>query len=246
MRTKPNFYKNRVALNVLANTLENAVECYEAAEHHAIIGLLSSNYETDDLAIEDFKRYQSALDNAISIGLGAGNPNQSNMVARLSGALKPQHVNQVFTGIGNTRGRLGDADTYINGLVSPTGTVGFVNIGTGPISSKNDPVVVSVQGAIDLLKDMGANTIKYFPMKGLAHLDEYREVCRLCAQNDFGLEPTGGIDLDNFEILLQIALDANVKEIIPHVYSSIIDPTTNNTRVEDVKTLFGIIKKLVK
>ncbi len=46
------------------------------------------------------KKYQQATNNALSIGLGAGDPNQSQMVTRLAEVLQPQHVNQVFTGVG--------------------------------------------------------------------------------------------------------------------------------------------------
>jgi uncharacterized protein (TIGR03581 family) len=43
------------------------------------------------------------------------------------------------------------------------------------------------------------------------------------------IEPTGGIDLDNFGIILQSCLEAGVPRVMPHVYSSIIDPQTGNT-----------------
>ncbi len=42
----------------------------------------SKNYETDEAAIDDMKKYQAATNNALSVGLGAGDPNQSQMVAR--------------------------------------------------------------------------------------------------------------------------------------------------------------------
>ena len=59
------------------------------------------------------------------------------------------------------------------------------------------------------------------------------------------MEPTGGIDLDNFKEILSIAVHAGVKKVIPHVYSSIIDKETGLTNVEDVKTLYAIIKEVV-
>jgi uncharacterized protein (TIGR03581 family) len=161
------------------------------------------------------KKYQEATNNALSVGLGAGDPNQSQMVSRISGELQPQHVNQVFTGVGTSRALLGQEETIINGLVSPTGKVGYVNIATGPLSSKGPEGVVPIETAITLLQDMGGSSIKYFPMKGLAHKEE----------------------------ILQIAVDAGVKKIIPHVYSSIIDSETGDTRPEDVKRLLEMCKK---
>lgn len=90
---------------------------------------------------------------------------------------------------------------------------------------------------------MGGSSIKFFPMKGLAHEEEFKAVAKACAENDFDLEPTGGITLDNFEEIVKIAVDAGVKRIIPHVYSSIIDKETGDTRPEDVAKLYEIIKK---
>lgn len=242
----PNYLEERICLNVLANSVENAKECYEAAEGHVILGVLSKNYATDEAAIEDMQRYQAATNNALSVGLGAGDPNQSQMVSRLAQVLQPQHVNQVFTGVGTARALLGQNETVINGLVSPTGTPGLVNIATGPLSSQAAPGIVPIETAIALLKDIGGSSIKFFNMKGLAHLEEYRVVAKACAANDFYLEPTGGIDLDNFAEVLQIAVDAGVQKIIPHVYSSIIDKTTGDTKVADVKTLLDLMKVSLK
>lgn len=242
----PNYLDERICLNVLANSVENAKECYEAAEGHVVLGVLSKNYASDEAAIEDMKKYQDATNNALSVGLGAGDPNQSQMVSRISAVLQPQHVNQVFTGVGTSRALLGQKDTVINGLVSPTRKVGYVNIATGPLSSQAPSGEVPIETAIQLLKDMGGSSIKYFPMKGLAHKEEYQAVAKACAENDFYLEPTGGIDLSNFEEIVQIAVDAGVKKIIPHVYSSIIDSATGDTKPEDVKTLLEMMKNTLK
>ena len=245
MKKTPNFYQDRICLNVLANSVENAKECYEAAEGNIVLGVLSKNYATDEAAIEDMKKYQEATDNALSVGLGAGDPNQSDMVIRLSEKLQPQHVNQVFTGVGGSRSTLKQSDTFVNGLISPTGKVGVVNIATGPLSSTGEAAEVSIETAINMLKDMGGSSIKFFSMDGLKHIEEYREIAKKCAELDFALEPTGGIDLENFEEIVQIAVDAGVKKIIPHIYSSIIDSETGDTRPEDVKVLYNIVKKIL-
>lgn len=243
MKKTPNYLEDRICLNVLANSVQNAIDCYKAADKHVVLGVLSKKYPTDEEAIRDMELYQAATENALSVGLGAGDPNQSQMVSRISAKLQPQHINQVFTGVGASRALVGQDDTIVNGLVSPTGKVGLVNIATGPLSSQEPAGEVSIETAIALLKDMGGSSIKFFNMKGLAHIEEYKAVAKACAENDFYLEPTGGIDLENFEEIVQIAVDAGVKKIIPHVYSSIIDPETGDTRPEDVKTLLSLIKK---
>ncbi len=73
-----------------------------------------------------------------------------------------------------SRALLGQNDSVVNGLVSPTGTVGMVKISTGPLSSNAPDGIVPVETAIALLKDFGGSSIKYFPMGGLKCRDEYR------------------------------------------------------------------------
>ncbi|WEV43598.1 KDGP aldolase family protein [Lactobacillus sp. ESL0684] len=245
MKLTPNYYKDRVALNVLAGSVDNAKDIYQAAEGHVICGVLTKNYPDNRTCVTDMKKYQTAVDNAISVGLGAGDPNQSLMVSEVSKILQPQHVNQVFTGVAQSRTMLGQSETVVNGLVSPTGKVGYVNIATGPFSSQVKTAEVPIVAAIAMLKDMGGSSIKYFPMKGLKHKDEYMYLAKACAANDFSLEPTGGIDLENFQTILEIAVEAGVKKIIPHVYSSIIDKDTGLTKPADVAKLFVMIKTVV-
>ena len=59
------------------------------------------------------------------------------------------------------------------------------------------------------------------------------------------MEPTGGIDLENFEEIMHIILDAGVPKVIPHVYSSIIDKATGDTRIADVERLLAMVKAMV-
>ncbi|MFJ3457710.1 KDGP aldolase family protein [Scandinavium goeteborgense] len=245
MKLTPNIYRDRVCLNVLAGSKANASDVYEAAEGHVLVGVLSKNYPDVATAVADMREYAALIDNALSVGLGAGDPNQSEMVSQISREVQPQHVNQVFTGVATSRALLGQNETVVNGLVSPTGTPGMVKISTGPLSSKEQDGIVPVDTAIALLKDMGCSSIKYFPMGGLKCRDEYQVVAEACARHDFWLEPTGGIDLENYSEILKIALDAGVKKVIPHIYSSIIDKDSGNTRPADVRTLLEMTKKLV-
>lgn len=41
MKLTPNFYRDRVCLNVLAGSRANASAIYEAAEGHVLVGVLS-------------------------------------------------------------------------------------------------------------------------------------------------------------------------------------------------------------
>ncbi|MDE1190074.1 MAG: KDGP aldolase family protein [Pantoea sp.] len=245
MTLTPNFYQGRLCLNVLAGSKQNARDIWQAAEGHVLVGVLSKNYATTEAAIDDMREYAALIDNAISVGLGAGDPNQSAMVSAIAAAIQPQHVNQVFTGVATSRALLGQNETVVNGLISPTGTPGLVKISTGPRSAQGPDAIIPIASAIALLQDMGGSSVKYFPMGGLKAVDEYRAVAEACARHDFWLEPTGGIDLSNFEEIVRIALEAGVSKVIPHVYSSIIDSATGDTRIDDVRQLLATCKKLL-
>lgn len=243
MRTAPMFYKDTVCINVLGGSKQNAADIYEAAEGNIVVGLLSSNYQSVDAAVDDMYEYAQRIDNAISLGLGAGNPKQSDMVTTIAKSLQPQHVNQGFTGVAATRAYLNQNNTFINGMIGPTGTPGLVKISTGPLSSAGEDAIIPIETAILMIKDMGGNSVKFFPMHGLERLEEYRAIAQACAKLDFGIEPTGGIDLNNYEAILTIAIEAGVSKIIPHIYSSIIDAASGETRPKDVSILLDITKK---
>lgn len=239
-----NFYKGRVCLNCLTNSVDNAKAIYEVAKGHVAVGILSANYPDAEHAAEDMKRYQAAVDNHISVGLGGGNPGQWKAVADISGQIKPKHINQTFTAGGYTRAKTGEGP-FLNSMVAPCGKVGYVKISTGPLSKDMEPAIVPVKTAIAMAKEQGADSLKYFPMGGLKVKEEYEAVAAACAESGFGLEPTGGIDLDNFAEILKIAVDAGVEHIIPHVYSSIIDKETGATRISDVVKLYDMIKEIL-
>lgn len=246
MNMDSRFYKNRVALNVLASGLENAKEVFDAAEGYVLVGVLSKDYPTVDAAVAAMKEYGEAIEDAVSIGLGAGDNRQAAVVAEIANYYSGSHINRVFPAVGATRANLREKDSWINALVSPTGKAGYVNISTGPISAEaSETAIVPVKAAIALVRDMGGNALKYFPMKGLQSEEEYRAVAKACGEESFALEPTGGIDLANFAAILEIALEANVPKVIPHVYSSIVNKETGKTNEEDVRKLLAITKELV-
>ena len=60
-----------------------------------------------------------------------------------------------------------------------------MNISTGPVSAAGEEkAIVPIKTAIALVRDMGGNALKYFPMKGLAHEEEYRAVAKACGKKD--------------------------------------------------------------
>ncbi len=146
-----------------------------------------------------------------------------------------------------SRALLGQNDSVVNGLVSPTGTVGMVKISTGPLSSNAPDGIVPVETAIALLKDFGGSSIKYFPMGGLKCRDEYRGRWRKPAPvTTSGWSRPGESIWRTSRRSCRSPSDAGVSKIIPHIYSSIIDKASGDTRPEDVRTLLAMTKKLVK
>lgn len=93
---------------------------------------------------------------------------------------------------------------------------------------------------------MGGTSSKSSPMGGLKHEAESRAVAKAWLAEGFNLEPTGGIDLDNYEAIFQMLLELGVKQVFPHIYSSIIDKATGLTRPEDVTKLWEMTKRLVE
>lgn len=240
------WYKDRVVLNCLAGSHENAKDIYAAANGSALVGVLSANYPDVPSAVEDMKVYNEELEGNLSVGLGGGNPAQWKAVGDIAKEVKANHYNQVFTAVSYTRANVGNDEAMVNVLVSPTGTPGLVKISTGPLSGKAEkPVLADVETAILMAKDMGGSSLKFFPMGGLKSIEELKVVAAACAKHDFILEPTGGIDLNNIEEILRVIVDAGVKKFVPHVYSSIVDKATGNTKIEDVKTIFEIFDKVL-
>ena len=94
MKLQPNYYRDRVCLNVLAGSKANAQDIYAAAEGHVLVGVLSKNYPDVDSAVTDMLRYARLIENALSVGTGAGDPKQSAMVSLIAQQVQPQHVNR--------------------------------------------------------------------------------------------------------------------------------------------------------
>lgn len=246
---KFNFYKGRVAVNLLAKNLENAKEVAKVLDNNVVIGVLSKEFSTVEEGVAYIKSWQDDIP-AISVGLGAGDPNQWKMAAHMAAATDPGHVNQVFTSAGYTAGLLDGCNcvnTIVNALVSPTGEIGKVKISTGPISSEGEEAIVDIDTALKMLKDVGVNSIKFFHMKGTKYLDELAEVAKACVRVGIPIiEPTGGITVENIYDIVKVCIDAGCERIIPHVYSSIIDKETGLTNPEMVSSLYTEIKKVLE
>lgn len=233
-----------VKFNCLAKTLDNALEIDKATNGNTYIGMLSKAYPTIEAAEKEMNIWSKALNGNISIGLGAGDPKQCYVVTELASRVNANHANQVFTEVPATRRTAKNKDISINSLISPSGKPGQVIISTGPESSTmKTKALVDVFVAAQMIKEMGGTAIKFFNMSNMKSDAEYVEVAKACAKYDLILEPTGGLGLNNIEKYLNLAKENGVKNIMPHVYSSIIDKKTGLTKIEDVKFIWSLLER---
>ena len=230
MQTKIKFYKDRVAVNFLAKDKKNGADVFNAIDGYAAIGVLSKQFDTVEEGIEYVKDYMKDVP-VVSVGLGAGDPAQFQKAALIAAATDPGHVNQVFTGAAYAAGALKAMkaeNTAVNVLMSPT------------------PAIVDVDTAMAMVLDMRAQGIKYFPMGGLKSKDELKAVAEACARHGVPMmEPSGGVDLSNFKEITKICLDAGVEKVMPHIYGAVIDKESGNTKIEDVKAVYQMVKELL-
>lgn len=242
------FYKEKVAVNLLARDLPNAIDVMDVLDGYGLVGVLSKNYNSVEECVAVVNEYLKHMTN-VSVGLGGGDPRQWYMAAEVASLTNPGHVNQTFTGAMYTEGLLrgrGCTETVTNCMMYPTGTPGKVQISTGPVSDLNMPAIVDVETALSLLKDLQLPSIKYFNMHGLKHLEELKVLADGCVKYGIPIiEPTGGIDIENVGVIVKTCVDAGVERVIPHVYSSIIDKETKLTDLDMVRKVYEEVKKVV-
>jgi 2-dehydro-3-deoxy-phosphogluconate aldolase len=226
-------------LNVLAANLENAKAVAEAGDGKVLVGVIVKDFPTVESAIEMVRAYQRE-GVKVSVGLGGGNADAWKMVHEVALGTNPAHVNQVFPASGYTMGGLhakGYRETIVNALIRPTGIPGKVIICTGP-KSERYAQAVSCDAAAAMLAEVGIPSVKFFPIEGDKRLDEVAEMVRAAVRHGVHVfEPTGGINLENFDRVVDVCVSNGAAHVIPHVYSSIIDKSTGLTRVDDVRKL---------
>lgn len=242
------FYKNKIALNVMAKDIDNAIEVYKAVERNVYVAVISKNFDSNKSCIEYVNRLKKYVD-AISIGLGGGDPNQWKMVMEVAGETNVAHINQVFTSSIYAKGYLeakGFQNTIVNSLISPTDNPKKVKISTGATSSLRKGAIVDVNTAASMLKEVGLDSVKFYNMEGTKYIDSLKEMAKACVKEEIGIiEPTGGITPKNISDIVKVCLDAGCNKIMPHVYTSIIDKTTGKTDINLLKETYERIKELV-
>jgi len=232
-------FNHRVIFNVLAKDLTNAKELVKIAGDRVLVGVMVKNFETEEAAIQLVKEFKEN-NIPVSVGLGAGDPMMWKKVVEVSVATLPEHINQVFPASGYTLGRLEQFTEnvpLINSMIEPTGTPGQVYISTGPLSSSHREKV-TCELAAAMIAEMGIPSIKFYPIEGEECLDELAEMTQAASKVGIKIiEPTGGIDLSNVHKIVQICLENGAELVIPHLYSSLIDKESGETKSSSMKQL---------
>ncbi|RFB28783.1 KDGP aldolase [Brevibacillus sp. VP] len=227
----------KVRVNLLARDPENAKDIMEILNGQVLVGIMVKSFPSVELAVEKVEEYQRA-GIPVSVGLGAADPTQWKKVADVAKLTIPPHVNQVFPAAGYTIGLLegeGATNTVVNAVITPSGTIGKVYVTTGPESQKYEEAI-SCEAAAALIADMGIPSVKFYPLNN--RLDELAAMVKAAVEAGITIfEPTGGITVENMAETVRVCIANGAREVIPHIYTSIVDKATGLTKVEDVQAL---------
>lgn len=232
----------RVAVCFSAHDAENAREVWEAGEGSAIVSLEAAKYADESAFSTAVSSMLSAVP-VLSVALGGGaDPRQWSkvMAGGLAGA---QHLNQPFSTSGFVKGRVAGsgANSWVNGVVRPSGTPGTVMMEMVDGSA----ISVSAVDASRLLKESGADALKFHPARGVEILPEVVAACSGAVSAGLvGFEPAGGIGPDNIVELTQAILATGIPYFLPHVFGSVVDKATGRTRPEAVAAIMHDLREL--
>ena len=201
-------------------------QCLEARERYGNVFLTGVTAKSFPKLEDGIRTIQVLQEKGIrvSAGLGDGASSQWERALELALSCNTEHLNQVFPAAALSQRLIDEKgnQTIANALIRPTGRVGYVQIGTGPMS-EGEEAVVPIRAAVAMLKETHVKSLKLFPIKGLQHLEELKEVARVASEFDMMIEPTGGITPDNVEVIVRTCLQAGAKYVMPHLYGSLKD-----------------------
>lgn len=212
----------RVILNVQTNDVDCAAAATDRYPGRLAVGVPVKGFAElgDAVAVVAAMQRRGVR---VSAGLGDGAADQWRRAHDLAVATRPYHLNQVYPAAGYSAGALAaaGAPTIVNALLRPGGTVGTVRVGTGPVSSGCEQPDVPVELAVALVHEIGLPSVKFFPMRGLEHLDHYRALAAAAAPYGLMVEATGGLSPDNLRQVLAASAAAGLDSVMPHLYSSV-------------------------
>ncbi|WP_135556519.1 KDGP aldolase [Paenibacillus cymbidii] len=235
-----------VILNVQTSSLGASLAAHQLLGRAVFVGVMARDYPN----LADGAAYIGRLHEAgiqVSAGLGDGSPDEWERALQLALAARPPHLNQIFSAAALSQFALRreGAHTVVNAMIRPAGEPGIVSLGTGPLSGRMaGGVRVPADAAIAMMCEMGIVSVKLFPIEGDLRLDEVRAVARAVAAADMMLEPTGGITPDNVARVVDACLAEGVRCVMPHLYGSLKDPSTNDLDIARLERAAREVERL--
>ncbi len=213
----------KVIINIQCADIEECLEAKRRFGDIFLTGITAKAFPDIEEGIACIKKLEEA-GIRVSAGLGDGESGQWERALKLALETNCEHLNQIFPAAALSQAliRKRGNRSIVNALIRPTGRVGYVSIGTGPISEREDSAVL-LRAVAAMLHETHVNSLKFFPIKGTAHLEELAEVARIAAEFGMMIEPTGGITPDNVEIVVRTCLEAGAVHVMPHLYGSLKD-----------------------
>lgn len=213
--------KGRVIINIQCSDADQCLALKKRYGNVFMTGITAKAYSDLEVGVRHIQELQK---NGIrvSAGLGDGASGQWKRALQLAIKCNTEHLNQVFPAAALSQSLIEERGnrTVTNALIRPSGKIGYVKIGTGPISDKEDSVI-QIRAVAAMLKEMNVKSMKVFPVEGLKHLEELKEIARIAGEFGLILEPTGGIKPENVETIVRTCLDAGAAYIMPHLYGSL-------------------------
>lgn len=228
---------NFLLFNFLAKDKENAKEIIEAGDGFVVPGIVSSDFENIEDAVNKVKELKEVAP-MISIGLGNGGDTSNwKKVLQIAEHSNPGHINQPFEKTSYSMGYLNGTglEQAVNGLVAPTGKIGFVKLTSGQ--------ELTVEEFVNLAVMLGVQSIKFMPVNGLVHLDELVYLTTVAADRGIkAIEPAGGISADNIVEMVKAVEPTGIELFMPHIFGSSIDKATGRTKPEEVRKIVQLVK----
>lgn len=232
--------KDKFLFNYLVKDLQNLEEIVNAGGGYVVPGVSAANLSFVMETLEQINAFKK-ISKVISVSLGDhGNPRNWKRVLKIALLANPGHINQPFETSSYTDGYLKGIQKpqLVNGLIMPTGDKERVKL---PLSNQ----VIKTEKFMALAKASNLQSIKLMPVKGTEHLEELVHITRLAATYGIkGVEPAGGITVDNIREILLAVKDIDIEFFMPHIFGSAMDPVTMRTNPEIVKQIYEQAKQL--
>ncbi len=221
-------WKNSILFNFLTANVEDVQKVVKLTKGYVVPGIVVSNFKNTDEAVFKIKELQTVVD-VVSIGLGDnGNVGNFSKVLSVARNCENIHINQPIETAGFAK--VLHPSIYVNGLVRPSGKVGYVR------AIGNE--LYKIEDVVDACLELNISSIKFMSIEGEKHLDECAYVSEVAAKKGmYGIEPAGGIDASNIRNITDTILSTGISFFMPHIFGSVLDKNTGQIMASKVERL---------